>query len=414
MSKRTKEIIGKPIKTYKLPLLERVAYCRPWFIFLFWMTIGAIIIVPTIWANYKNFWYYLLLIPLFLLMIFAIIGFFRWLYYRRRYILTKESEGQSKNHLENGVGENGKGKTLSYVNIMAWRADYQYEELCWDYWKICKNLKNPNYKLTDDEKEIVGAYKATVEGNGIPCLMTSLPVYSKKYKRFSYKLDIGHIKQQKRIPYRYCGFYDEIGASINVEKVYDRAKNVDGATDIEDFAKYMRHFCEFKFAGTEQNPRNIYLPLRSVSCDNRRFKDCEWVMKPKFLCWVFKKLKHHFLNKMYLWHAVAFSSFMEKFEKYINACGFWKLTWSSFGNIELGNVASKQQVITILQEGKDHFLYFPHCMEVKYNTRAYRSAYKPLCKKIELESWTSMNLTIAEAKSVLKSENLSKQKKTDE
>lgn len=403
-----KEIIGTPIKTYKLPLKKRVAYHYTFFVFVFWGIVTACIVAPTIMANYTNLWYYLLLSPVLLFCGLAVWGFVQWWYYRIRYKVCREHESQSKNHLETSVGENGKGKTLSEMNIMYWRAETANQNLNWKYWKLCRELRDPEYKPSLDEKEIIGSFKATNEGKGIPNFMTFPPAYSEKYRRFSYKLEVGHLKQLKRIPFLWRGLLDEGGAILNIEKVNDRAQNVDGATDMEDFAKDMRHFADFGFGLTEQNPGNIYLPFRAVSCENRRMEGCEWVLKPRFLLWIFNHLQDYFLRKMKLWHSVVFGKFMDKFEEFIGYCGFWKIGYKSLGNQVLGKAEKGNITVSILQEGKTKYIYLPRANELIYQTRAFRGAYKALNQKIEVEPWESLYLSPAEVRKVLKAENLSK------
>ena len=413
--KEDDEVFGPRIKTYKMPLKKRIAYYWSWFVFLFCGILTILIVAPTIISNYENIWYYLLISPVILCAFLGIKGFIEWWYYVIRYKATREHESKSKNHMETGVGENGKGKTLSYTNIEYWRSEVKFRRLCWEYWKVCGRMKDSNYQLTLDDKEIIGSYKATVNGKGIPNLMTFPPVYSEKYRRFSYKLDVGFLKQIKRIPYLYVGFLDEVGAILNIEKVNGRAKNLDGETDLEDFAKDMRHFADFSFGVTEQNPRNIYLPFRSISCDNRRFTDTDWVLKPRILLWLFNKLQEYFLKKRSSKQAKRYGKLMAGFEEFINYCGFWRVKYQSMGNIELGhnsNNASKDSsnlvVVNILQNGKEKCLYFPRASELVYKTRSFRGAYKALNKRIEIEPWEDLELSSQEARKVLKSENLSK------
>ena len=122
------------------------------------------------------------------------------------------------------------------------------------------------------------------------------------------------MKQEERAPYKLAGVYDEIGAQITMEMKGDRAKNEGGATDVTDFCKFARHFGEFTFFGCEQDQSNVYIDFRRVVGEIRTFNGKEELLKPRFLKWIHRKFKEHFVNKMRVSESMLCSQFKDKLE----------------------------------------------------------------------------------------------------
>lgn len=411
MKRKIKDIIGKPIKEYRLPLIDRLAYYRPVLIWFFWLSLTAMIVGPTIYLNYENGWYYLAIAPLIFFFVISIVSLIRFWYYSYAYHELIAQEAESDSAYENFTGPPGSGKSYSAKEITYAMSQYAWEEIQFSYWCIASKLRNAEYEPTEEEQEIIDSYEFYSKGNGIPCFASNIPCYSKRYKRYSYKFETAHLKQQKRLAFRTCGFVDEIGTTGNFNLARGVETNRDNATDADDFARLLRHFGEFRLRATEQDGENIAIFLRRVAGDNKRFDRKQWVLKPRFLFWIYTKLRKHFVKHMRYSEAKLFGKFMKNLKKYIFSCGFFKLTYTSCGNLQTTGRIDK---IVLVMKEKKTFFFFPRASEVVYDTRAYQNAYKPLNQSIDLSVFYKMKLMREEAKSMLKSENLSNSKKDEE
>lgn len=400
MSKKSKEIFGEPIKEFKLPLIERVAYYRPFLVWLIWAGLTAMIVGPTIYYNYENLWYYFLIAPVVIFLVIAIINLIRFIHCSIKCNKKISETVENDHHFDTYAGPPGTGKTFTAVFLQYEKAKHNWEELQYEFWEISKKLRNEEYKPTIDEQEIIDAYKFYTTNPGVPCYSTNIPVYSKRYRRYAYDAGADYLKQQERAPYRLCSVYDEIGTVCSVEMKDGRKTNNCGATDLSDTFKFCRHLNLWSIVGCEQDPGNIYIDARRVASENRIYLGKEWILKPRFLLWVYDKLKTHFLRKMSLKEAYFCSGFMQRFKKYINACGYFKFRYKIVGNTE----TAVGPMMT--DTGERDIVYIPRANEVVYRTRAFREAYKAKEKPIEIKAYNSLYMTTARARSMLKSENL--------
>ena len=109
MKRKIKDIIGKPIKEYRLPLIDRLAYYRPVLIWFFWLSLTAMIVGPTIYLNYENGWYYLAIAPLIFFFVISIVSLIRFWYYSYAYHELIAQEAESDSAYENFTGPPGSG-----------------------------------------------------------------------------------------------------------------------------------------------------------------------------------------------------------------------------------------------------------------------------------------------------------------
>ncbi len=403
------KLIREPIKEYKLPLIERLAYWRPVFKWFFWLGLTATIVGPTIYLNYDNLWYYISLLPLLIFFFLSIKSFIQFVCYTIKYKSIIDEEAENDSAYENYMGPPGSGKSFCAKEISYAKSKYSWEELQFEYWLIASKLKDPNYKPTEEEQEIIESYEFNSNSPYIPCLATTIPCYSKLYRRKSHELEIDHLKQEKRLPYRICMFADEIGTFCNFSIQNGVLSNKSNSTDMDDFARFIRHMLEGRLIGTEQDANNIAIFMRRIASDNKRFDRKQWVLKPKFLFWLYMKLKRRFIRRMKMKDARLFAKPMALLKRYIFSCGFFKFTYKSCGNLV---TQSKTETIVVqMQKEKSTCFYFPRASELVYDTRAFRKAYKPLDKPIELNGFTAMKLTRPQAQKFLKSSNLIKSNK---
>ena len=399
--KKAREIIGKRIQEYKLPLIERLAYYRPFIWFLFLAGLTAMIVGPTIIYNYENLWYFLGLAPLIFFLVLSVIKYIQFCVYRSKCQRRIEEAVDNDHHYDNYSGAPGTGKTLTAQYMTHEIAKANWDDLQFEYWLIASKLRDSKYVPSRDEQEIIDAYNFYINNKGVPCWSSNVPALSKRYRRFAYIVDSSHLKQEERVPYRLASCYDEIGTIISLEMQYGKASNKGGATDIEDTFRFCRQFAVWRMIGCEQDYNNIFIGARRVASENRVYLDKKWVLKPRFLYWLYNKMRNHFVKKMRLSESIMFSNFMRKFKKYINKCGYFKFRYKVMSNTE----TSKGEVI-IVDTGERDVLYIPRVNEVEYRTRVFREAYKAKDKKIDLKVWDSLYMSDERARSMLKSENL--------
>lgn len=406
-----KEIIGEPIKMHKLPLIERLAYWRPVLIFFAIFLLNLIVCLPVLIVYYKLWYVWLLLAPLLITLIVAIVNLFRFNHFRAKVASIIDADTTNEHHYDNYSGAPGTGKSYSGCFISYERAKRNWEDLQFEYWLICKKRREKNFKPTEDEKEIIEAYEFYSQNNGIPCLASNIPIYSKEYDRFSYGLGAEGLRQETNIPYKTAWFLDEIGTVCSTELQYARRDNTNGATDMDDMFRFCRVFREINLIGAEQDYNNIYIGGRRVASENRVYYRKEWKLKPRFLFWFYQKLKRYFTNRMYYHQAVLFSGFMQKLRTYVFACGFFKFHYSVRGNTQTqARVAqsetnsSEYRAPDVLKE--HDILYIPRASTFRYRSRVLREAYKAKDKPITIVPYTSLFLTVEKAQAMLKSKNL--------
>lgn len=408
---KRKDVIGKPIKTYKLPLIERIAYWRPVLLFFFYFVLNLAISLPIL-IIYYNVWYaWLALLPLLLTLTLAIVHLFRFLHFRNKVETIVDADTTNEHHYDNYSGAPGTGKSYSGCFISYERAKRNWEDLQFEYWLICSKRRKKGYMPSEDDKEIIQAYEFYSQSDGIPCLASNIPIYSKEYHRFSYDLGVEGLKQEVNIPFKTAWFLDEIGTVCSTELQYARRDNTNGATDIDDTFRFCRVFREINLVGAEQDYNNIYIGGRRVASENRVYYKKEWLLKPRFWWWLYRKLKKYFVNRMWYHQAFMFAGFMERLKTFIFACGFFKFHYSIRGNTQTQARVGQSEVNSSETRAtdvlKEHdVLYIPRASTFKYRSRVLREAYKAKDLPITLKAFTSLSLLRERAQSMLKSKNL--------
>lgn len=391
---------SKKIKTYKLPLIDRLAKYRPVLKFVYAGAITAALSIPLIMA-FSNLWYiYLLLLPVFIWFLLAVINLFRFGYYQTKYELWCEAEADNPVHTEIDGGAPGTGKSL-YQNNSKYQQSkgswYRTQEEMW--YLMSKILKEE--KLNDYDKEIYDAYKFYIENNGIPCMSGNTPVYSKEYRRYCYKATLAHLKQEEPVPYRMCTFLDELGGFIPQELYVDKWKNENKSLEIEEMGKFSRQHREWRWSGGEQNPNNVYKGVRNVVGDIKVMNGCKKIMQPIFLNWFYNKVMERLVSRMNL-KDLWIQPLMKFIRKYKNLCGYYKITYTS-KNTETGG----SQVVVVLNQ-KEKKVFIPRAMPIEYLTRVFSVAYRCKDEILRMKVFEKLELDREEAMTMLRAENFKK------
>ncbi len=385
------QIKAKKIKTYRLPLIDRFAinYNSFKYLLLFLLNIVPTIILILVFLS--EWQKALISIPFAILSIYALIRSLMLLRNKSKYKNWAKKMEKNPDHASMFTGSPGMGKTLSAAHAVYWMAVGSWKKLQWEYFKLMRNLVKKDYVMTEDDREIYESYNYMINHKGIPLLGSNTPFYSKKYRRFAYKLGPSYLRQERRAPFRLVGLYDEIGTVFNFELSNDKTDTNKGLT-ISDMVRFCRQHAEFRFIGTEQEGGNMYKGIRNVVARYREYVDFEAILKPKFLTWIFDILQKHFIKGMKLSASIAFGGIMDKFEKFIDKVGFFKLRYKDFGR--------KDNVLTDKKGGE--VLYLPCCAEFIYDTRAFRFAYEARNMPIIMQLFEDMKLASQEASTFLR------------
>ena len=395
------EIEAKIIKTYKLPLIDRMALHYNTFKYSIYATIVFIPLI-TLLAIYNFSWqWFLYLSPLEILMIYILIRSILFLRDNGKYKKWGNSIKHSPDHASMFGGPPGTGKSLSAGHTVNWMQKGSWEKLQFEYFCLMGKMQTKDYQMSEDDKEIYESYQYFIKNKGIPCLATNVGFYSKKYRRYSYKLGPSYLKQERRAPYRLVGWYDEIGTVFNPELSNDSADKLK-SLEMADMARFTRQFAEFRFVGTEQELSNIYKNIRRVVARNREYLSIERIFKPKFLNWIFEKMKKHFISPLFgegmkMNKAKRWGQFMKSFKRFIDSVGFFKLRYKDYTSFEGAGVAC------LTDEKGGAVLYLPCCADFKYDTRAFRWAYKARNLPIVMQVFNTMDLSREEAEAFLRS-----------
>lgn len=400
------EIEAKVIETYRLPIKDILARHYNTFKYIFYAILVFIPIITVLIV--KNFhWHWLLyMLPLEILFFYIIIRALLWLREFKKYKAWVEEMETNPDHASMYTGAPGMGKTLVASHGTYSMAQGSWKKLQFEYFCLMGKLQKKNYEMTEDDKEIYESYRYMITHEGVPCLATNIPVYSKRYRRYSYELGPSYLKQERRAPFRLSGLYDEIGTVFNFELSNDKSDEQKGLT-ISDMVRFCRQHAEFRFVGTEQEGMNMYKGIRNVVARYREFTSIETVFKPKFLTWLLNAMKKHFISPtfgkgMKMYKAKVWGTFLENFDKFIKKVGFFKIRYKDFGR--------KEECLTDKRKGD--VIYLPCCAEFEYDTRAFRFAYKARVMPIQMGVWKKMQMPAEKAGAFLRA-NYPKQKEEE-
>lgn len=396
------------VKTYKLPLIKRVAQNYPYYRALFWLVVVTAIIVPTMAANNWDTIWLLYFIPLEILVVWQIVTAIFTVTYQAKYAMFVEQAKHNPSHATINTGAPGTGKSLEARAEVSAMGQGSWEKLSEEYWFVLDKKQRTPELLTDDDKEIIESYEFNVNSGGIPCVGTNIPMYSEKYRRYAHKIVPEHVKQEKRLPYRIAFWIDEIGTVFD-PKLHLDSGNLAKSKEMGDFYRFSRQDGEFRSIATEQEASNIYKDIRRVVGLQRLFTETKIVLKPKILSWAYKKIIAHFTKKMSTRQSKHFSAFMRLYKKFLANCGFFKLKYRLISNTETG------ATIDVTGQNRNKIIYLPCAFDSIYETRAFRSSYLAKDKPIEIEVWSDLRMLKSDAMKFLRSTNFyERQKKKEE
>lgn len=278
-------------------------------------------------------------------------------------------------------GVPGAGKTSSLLHDLKILADMMWNKICNKYALLEPFLDDIPYwpqKEREDAKEIIEAYNYYNNGNGYPCLWTSVPCFVDGVP--AYRVTADHLLQRTRFPYGAVVMLDETSLILPQELYRNKPYEI-----IELF-KFLRHFGDFKIGSTEQDEDSNVIYLRRVAGASKRMIGQVWVQRPRFLEWIYDFQLNHTKNM-----TKKKVNYFLIFNKIIRSMGYRKYYYYE-------NAMTLDTV-----PGLKSFVLKPN-LNMTYDDRAYKNAYQ--CKDVPLvhSSWEHLRLTTQEIKEIFKQE----------
>lgn len=268
-------------------------------------------------------------------------------------------------------GRPGGGKTSSLVYDSKILADLMWESIARKYKLLKPYLKEIQFwpeRMREDAVEIIEAYEFYQNGKTVPCLWSSVPVFCDGVP--ANRLTANHLMQRERLPYGSVLILDEV--SLILPQELFRNKPI----EIEEFSKFPRHYGDFHIGTTEQGKDNMFKALRNSSAENRCMVSQKWILKPNLLIWIYNtlldKLKN--LNKVTV-------NFFKFFDLIINSIGYRRYTYFDTGTEDRVEI------------GKNQTFILPSFLNVSYDERAFKNAYRCKDKPLIQSSWTHLRLS---------------------
>ena len=302
--------------------------------------------------------------------------------------------------VETRAGVPGAGKTSSLLFDEKIVADIMWDKICQAYKLFEPYLTEIPFwpqKQREDAEEIVEAYKfyhdQPEDAKTYPCLWTSVPAFVDGMP--CNRLTADHLMQRERLPYGSVQVLDEVSLILPQELFRDKPY------EIVEMMKFPRHFGDFHMGTTEQSKDSVLVYMRRVTAQNRYMIKQEWVMQPKVLQWIYDRQLNR-CEKVTEFKAGYFRTM----QKIINHIGYRKYYYFDSGNEE-------QQV-----KSKTKTFVLPPYLNVEYDSRAFKNAYRCKNEPLKQNSWEHLRLSKSEINQIftdeLKQRAMSKQQKKNQ
>ena len=281
-----------------------------------------------------------------------------------------ENEIETNIYVDNTEGAPGAGKTSSVINDAKLLADIRWEEICHEYAILKPFMESiPNWpqRQREDAMEIIETYEYYQTSGTYPCLWTSFAVFVDGVPANQFTVD--HILQRKRIPYGSVIAVDEFNLFIP-QNIYR-----DTPYEIIEISKFCRQW-GFSFKIADQSTDGTVIYFRRVSGRNRYMLEQEWVLQPKLLQWLFKKVltSREELSKRRV-------NFCKILQKIIKASGYRKYYYVDTGTVKYKNDNAKVQTFILRSN-----------LNAEYDDRAFKNLYRCKDQKLEVSAWKHLRM----------------------
>lgn len=278
-------------------------------------------------------------------------------------------------------GVPGAGKTSSLLHDLKILSDIMWRKICNKYALLEPFLDDIPYwphKEREDAEEIIEAYNFYMNGDGYPCLWTSVPCFVDGLP--AYRVTADHLLQKKRFPYGSVVMLDETSLILPAELYRSKPYAI-----VELF-KFLRHFGDFKVGSTEQDEDSNVIYLRRVAGASKKMIGQEWIQRPRFLEWIYNWQISH-VKKM----TQKKVNYFMVFDKIIHSMGYRKYYYYE-------NAMTLDTV-----PGLKSFVLKPN-LNMTYDDRAYKNAYQCKDEPLIHSSWEHLRLTSKEIKEIFTQE----------
>lgn len=340
-----------------------------WFRFL--MLLSPLVIALRIGLDYtNNIWWWVALLISCALALWALILFIYDCICKVRIRMHNEDVALGKHVIER-YGCPGGGKTSSLFYDMKILADKMWQKIQIEYALLKPYLKDIPFWPTqarEDAEEIIEAYNFYSTSGTYPCLWSCVPAFVDGVP--VNRLTADHLLQRKRLPYGSILILDEVSLILPQELFRDRP------IEIKELCKFPRHIGDFHIGSTEQGKNNMLKDLRSSTAETKCMVEQKWVLKPRFLLWVFEKITKNLKrsNKF-------LTNILRVYQKLCNNIGYRKYIYFDSGN-ENEQVKSKKQSFIL-----------PPFLNITYDSRAFKNIYRCKDEPLEKSSWEHLRMS---------------------
>ena len=234
-----------------------------------------------------------------------------------------------------------------------------------------KDIPHWPQKQREDAEEIIETYKYYEKSGTYPCLWTSFAVFVDGVPANQFTVD--HILQRKRIPYGAVIAVDEFNLFIP-QNIYR-----DTPYEIMEIAKFCRQW-GFSFKIADQSTDGTVIYFRRVSGRNRYMLEQEWVLQPRLLQWLLKKIikSREELSPRQV-------NFCKILQKIIKASGYRKYYYIDTGTVKYKDEHAKVQTFILRSN-----------LNVQYDDRAFKNGYRCKDKPLEISAWKNLRMSVEE------------------
>ena len=351
---------------FKKTLADKIALSIRPVLFGFFLILGILLIA---FYNLHSvaWWFGVVLVAPWLLV--CSIKTIKQIYYEKK---IRDHINEIPDHIaaQTREGVPGAGKTSSLLHDLKILADIMWDKICKKYRMLEPYLEEIPYwkqKQREDAEEIIEAYNFYLDIGTYPCFWTSVPCFVDGVP--TNRVTADHLMQRKRLPYGAVVMLDETSLILPQELFRDKPY------EILELCKFLRHFGDFKVGSTEQDENSNLIYLRRVSGRTLTMLEQEWIEQPRILQWIYDKLLSW--TKTMTKKKVCF---FKVFEEIIRAMGYRRY-WYYESTIGVSS-----------NPGIQSFLLKPN-LNISYDDRAYKNAYRCKDEPLIQCSWEHMRLT---------------------
>lgn len=339
--------------------------------FRFLMVIIPVLLLIRLILDYSSTWkWWFWTIACSPIIVLATINFIRDIICKLR-IKAHNASIRTDLHVISRYGRPGGGKTSSLFYDMKILADLMWAKICREYKLLEPYLNEIQFwpqKIKEDALEIIEAFNFYTNSGTYPCLWTSAPAFVDGVP--ANRITANHLLQREKLPYGAVVVLDEVSLILPQDLFRNRL------IELKEMAKFPRHLGDFHFATTEQGKTNMLKDFRDSAAENKCMVEQRWILKPNILIWIYNFLLDH-ITKLTKYSTV----FFRVFNSINNSIGYRKYIYYDAG--------TEDREI----QGKLKSFILPPYLNITYDSRAFKNAYRCKDQKLKVSSWNNLRLS---------------------